>query len=77
MFSLLNATSPAATKTKRPSRMIARRVSPKATMPFSTAHLDQEFQAEQEPSLAARDRQHIAEEDRPLGCGQFADQNAL
>src|SRR6516162_1745531 len=59
---------PPAMKTSRPSTMIARRVSPNATTPFSTARTVGLAPA----SLAARDFQHIAEKDRPISRDQLA-----
>src|SRR5580658_8312974 len=79
MFSLVNATRPAATKTARPSNTIARRARPNATMPFSTIRPFVPYRRyeSRSASLAASDRQHVAEKDRAVGGGQFTVANAI
>src|SRR5215471_16988223 len=72
MLSFVNAMNPPPMKTSKPSTIIARRVSPNATMPLSTAPLFTSSAGVAPASLAARDPQQIAEKDRPLGRDQLS-----
>src|SRR5205814_732133 len=83
MFSLVNANRPAARKTSSPSRTSGRRVSPNVRSPLSTAGISLRRQGSRPPSRSAsrgslRGRGvRIAQEQRTLGGGEFAELHAL
>src|SRR5579862_9115182 len=78
MFSRLKATSPAATKTSSPSKMIGRRVSPNATRPLSTACLYPRSCRQPQLSLVpGGDGHHVVEENGAVCGHQFANLHAV